>query len=195
MYGMVNQAVRGLVLQNFGSDAWTRIHTKAGAPETFAAMQPYGDDVTYNLVGAACEVLQLPADAVLRAFGQYWVKGIATQHYGTLMASTGVDFADFLSNLDHMHQRIRVTFPDYQPPSFRVKRLDGNAPGGAGDAATGGTLQIDYFSHRPGLLPFVEGLFQGLAEHFGVTVTFEHIDDAAHRLPCKRIIVRYGKVE
>ena len=183
MYGMVNQAVRGLVLQNFGSEAWTRIHTQAGAPETFAAMQPYGDDVTYNLVGAACEVLQLPADSVLRAFGEYWVKEIATKHYGTLMASTGVDFADFLSNLDHMHQRIRVTFPDYQPPSFRVKRM--------GE----GTLQVDYFSHRPGLLPFVEGLFHGLGAHFAVNVAFEHIDDTAHRLPCKRMIVRYGQSE
>lgn len=180
MYGMVNQAVRGLVTDKFGAETWTKIHEGAGAPENFAAMQPYDDAVTYNLVGKAVEVLGLPAEAILHTFGEYWVLDIATRHYETLMSSTGRDFADFLSNLDHMHQRIRVTFPDYSPPSFRVKQLEP------------GKLQVDYYSHRPGLLPFVEGLFSGLGKHYRVSVAFEHIDDAVHRLPCKRIIVRYA---
>jgi len=179
MYGMVNQAVRGLVTEKFGAETWAKIHTGAGVPENFSAMQPYDDSVTYNLVGQAVEVLGMPADAILRVFGQYWVTNIATVHYDKIMASTGGDFVDFLANLDHMHQRIRVTFPDYQPPSFRVKAL------------RPGELQVDYYSHRPGLLPFVEGLFTGLGDYFKVAVTFEHIDDAAHSLPCKRIIVRH----
>lgn len=180
MYGMVNQAVRGLVIEQFGAETWTKIHTEAGAPENFSAMQPYDDAVTYNLVGKAVDVLGVPAEAILVAFGKYWVSDIATKHYGTLMASTGGDFADFVSNLDHMHQRIRVTFPDYQPPSFRVKQLEP------------GLLQVDYYSHRPGLIPFVEGLFTGLGTHFAEQVSFEHIDEAAHPLPCKRILVRHG---
>lgn len=182
MYGMVNQAVRGLVTEKFGAETWTKIHTGAGAPENFSAMQPYDDAVTYNLVGQAVEVLGLPADVILRTFGQYWVTDIATLHYEKMMASTGADFADFLSNLDHMHQRIRVTFPDYQPPSFRVKALEA------------GKLQVDYYSHRPGLLPFVEGLFTGLGDYFKEEVSFEHLDDASHRLPCKRIIVHHKAV-
>jgi hypothetical protein len=181
MYGMVNQAVRGLVMERFGSQTWTQIHTGAGAPENFSAMQPYEDSVTYDLVGKAVEILGLPAETILRAFGEYWVLEIATKHYGTLMTSTGRDFADFLANLDHMHQRIRVTFPNYQPPSFRVKPLDS------------GTLQVDYYSHRLGLLPFVEGLFTGLAQYFSVTVSFENVPNESHQLPCKRLLVRYAK--
>lgn len=177
MYGMVNQAVRGLVTEKFGAETWTKIHTGAGAPENFSAMQPYDDAVTYNLVGKAVEVLGLPAEAILTIFGQYWVSDIATKHYDTMMASTGRDFADFLANLDHMHQRIRVSFPEYQPPSFRVKTLEP------------GKLQVDYYSHRPGLLPFVEGLFTGLGVYFKEEITFEHVDDTTHRLPCKRMIV------
>ena len=143
-------------------------------------MQPYEDAVTYNLVGKAVEVLGVPAETILMTFGKYWVSDIATKHYAVLMARTGGDFVDFVSNLDHMHQRIRVTFPDYQPPSFRVKQL---GPG---------VLQVDYYSHRPGLLPFVEGLFTGLGTHFAVQVSFEHIDDAVHSLPCKRMLVRHA---
>lgn len=179
MYGMVNQAVRGLVIEKFGPETWTKIHEGAGAPENFSAMEPYDDSVTYNLVGKAVEILGIPAESILRTFGEYWVNEVARKHYDKLLSNTGRDFADFLSNLDHMHQRIRVTFPDYHPPSFRVKQLEE------------GKLQVDYYSHRPGLLPFVEGLFTGLADHFSVRVAFEHIDDNAHPLPCKRMHVTY----
>ncbi len=182
MYGMVTQAVRGLVIDKFGAEVWTKIYTGAGVPENFLAMQPYDDSVTYNLVGKAVEVLGLPAESILMAFGQYWVSDIATKNYDGLMHSTGRDFADFVANLDHMHQRIRVTFPDYQPPSFRVKKL---GPG---------KLQVDYYSHRSGLLPFVEGLFLGLGAYFKEEITFESVDDTTHRLPCKRMIVRHKAV-
>ncbi len=95
-----------------------KIHGGAGAPENFSAMQPYDDSITYGLVENAVEELGIPADTILRTFGEYWVNEIAKKHYDTLLSNTGRDFADFLGNLDHMHQRIRVTFPDYQPPSF-----------------------------------------------------------------------------
>ncbi len=180
MYGMVNQAVKALVEENFGAEAWRTIHTKAGAPESFTAMQPYDDAVTYNLVAAASEALKMPPADVLRAFGEYWVLKVATVQYTTLMASCGRDLLEFLRNLDHMHERIRVTFPTYQPPSFRVKPLEA------------GLVQVDYFSQREGLMPFVEGLFLGLGRYFEVSLTMEPVPDEAHSMPCKRMLVRYG---
>lgn len=181
MYGMVNAAVRGLVCENFGDDTWTKIHTMAGAPEKFVAMQSYPDEITYNLVGAAEKILDMAAPDILFAFGEYWVAEIATAHYASLMKASGSTFSDFLHNLDHMHQRIRVTFPDYSPPSFRVKVL------------SEGVLQVDYYSDREGLLPFVEGLFSGLAKHFKVEIKVEHISDDAHPLPCKRMRILHSE--
>ena len=179
MYGMVNDAVRGLVLSAFGEKAWEEIHTKASAPESFVAMQTYDDNITFNLVGAAVEVLQVDANTVLQTFGKYWVSDVATQHYASLMDNTGVSFVDFVKNLDHMHQRIRTTFPDYRPPSFRVIDLEDDS------------IQVDYYSTREGLLPFVEGLFEGLGTHFNTEISITHQADDSHPLPCKRMIVTY----
>ena len=50
MYGMVNEAVKGLVLSAFGKDAWEKIHTQANSPESFVSLDSYDDAVTYNLV-------------------------------------------------------------------------------------------------------------------------------------------------
>ena len=182
MYGMVNQAVRSMIIERYGQATWSKIHLEAGAPGTFTAMEPYDDSITYDLVAAVCRELSVEPTTVLRAFGEYWVANIATVHYERIMNSSGVSFTDFLGNLDHMHQRIRVAFPAYDPPSFRSKPIDDSS------------IQLDYYSKRQGLLPFVEGLLQGLAMHFSVQIEIEHIDSDSHRLPCKRMVVRHTPV-
>ena len=180
MYGMVNAAVRGLVLESFGEEAWRLIHTKADAPESFVPMEAYDDAVTYGLVGAAVEVLELPAEKILHSFGEYWVLKVANVHYASLMSTEGTSLVDFVTDLDNMHQRIRTTFPNFQPPSFRVKVLDDEQ------------FQLDYYSEREGLLPFVVGLMAGLAQHFDVSINIEHVPDDSHALPCKRMMVSHA---
>ena len=183
MYGMVNQAVRGLVLDNYGAEIWERIRLKAEAPESFISMQAYDDSVTYALVSSAVDVLETPADKILYAFGEYWVNKIAVESYAELMSKTGTNFVDFVKNLDHMHSRIKVTFPGYEPPSFRVKDL------------TDESIQLDYYSKREGLLPFVEGLMTAVGIHFGCNVTITQVDDSLNPMPSKRMIINYTKVQ
>ena len=180
MYGMVNQAVRGLVTSAFGDETWEKIYTQAGSPDTFIDFEQYDDAVTYNLVAASSEVLELDAATVLRTFGNYWVKEVATVRYADLLDRTGTDFLSFLQGLDHMHSRIKVSFPNYQPPSFRVKET------------SPGNLEVDYYSEREGLLPFVEGLLEGLSKHFDVDITLEHVPDESHPMPCKRMLLSYS---
>jgi hypothetical protein len=180
MYGLVNQAVKSLLVEAGGDALWQKVREHAGAPDDYSPLVPYDDAITYNLVGAASQVLQEPAETLLHQFGVYWVARIATLHYPDMMDTSGTTFALFLRNLDHMHERMRVSFPDYRPPSFRVVELD--------DAA----LQVDYYSSREGLIPFVEGLFHGLAAHFGRRLTMTHVADETHGMPCRRMKLQHG---
>ncbi len=180
MYGLVNKAVKGLVLDQFGEDTWEKIRVLAQSPDDFVAMQGYDDSLTYSLVGAAVSVLGLEAEAILHAFGEYWVLNIAAANYTDLMSSTGADIFSFLQNLDAMHSRIKVSMPNLNPPSFRVKKLDDSL------------MQLDYFSQRDGLLPFVVGLLHGLSKHFGQAIEIEHIPQELNPLPSKRMKVKYA---
>ena len=164
---MVNRAVRDMVLARFGSEAWTSIHTKACAPAEFEKMQPYDDQVTYRLVGAAAEVLGLPAETVMRTFGVYWVTETAEEGYGPLLALWGNSFVQFLCNLDSLHARVAETFTSLQPPSFEVEPV------------SDGVVRLHYRSDRPGLAPFVEGLLEGLGLRFDTRVEVELVHDRA----------------
>lgn len=169
MYGMVNKAVQDLLVTHHGEDVWQQIKSLAGVEdEIFIATQPYPDEVTYRLVGAASQVLGLSAEQVLHEFGRWWVLNTAKQGYGLLLNAGGRNLGEFLQNLPHFHTRIMMIFPALQPPEFQCTDV---APG---------QVRLHYRSHRRGLSAFVIGLLYGLAEMFAVNahVTHEQSRDA-----------------
>ncbi len=163
MYGLVNVAIQELVVSTAGEAKWQEIKARAGINmEVFSRMQPYDDDVTYRLVGAASEVLGLPGAEVMRRFGEFWVLYTGRSGYGEMFTMAGSDMKAFLANLDNMHTRIGLNFPALQPPSFQV------------EDEPDGRVRLHYFSDRQGLCPMVFGLLDGLGQLFKTSVAIEH---------------------
>lgn len=167
MYGLVNLAVKDLIIEKFGSARWEEIRLKANVSDSsFEPLKTYPDAVTYGLVGAASQVLGASGADLLRAFGRYWVLFTAKAGYGEMMDLFGSDIKSCLKNLNSMHGRMGAMMPDLKPPRFVVRDKDG-------------AMTVEYHSTRPGLTPMVEGLIEGLAEKFKQTVTIE----SKERLP------------
>ncbi|MCB1994886.1 MAG: heme NO-binding domain-containing protein [Rhodoferax sp.] len=164
MYGLVNRAIEQLVVSTKGEPAWQRVCARAGVgADGFVAMCPYDDSMTYALVHAVSEELDMEPARVLEAFGEYWILYTADEGYGELMSSAGSDMRSFLANLDDMHGRVESIFPQMKLPRFRVDDLEGNA------------LRVHYGSDRDGLAPMVTGLLRGLAKRFGQQVAVRHM--------------------
>ena len=106
----------------------------------------------------------MPAEDVLIAFGKYWVEYTAVEGYGELMNTAGSTFPEFLVNLDQLHSRVKLTFPNLIPPRFSVTDQ------------TEGSLVLHYYSEREGLAPLVVGLLQGLGTRFNQDVTAEQME-------------------
>lgn len=160
MYGLVNKAVEELVISNFGEDKWELIKEKAGVDvDAFISNEGYPDEMTYQLVGAASEVLGLPADKILVAFGEHWILKTAAESYGPMMKSGGATLKDFLINLPNFHTRVKMIYPNLQPPRFETSD------------ATETSLTLHYFTHRTGLSSFVVGLVQGLGKLYKTPAT------------------------
>lgn len=171
MYGLVNRAVEDLVVSNFGEEKWEAIKAKAGIDiDAFISNQGYPDEITYQLVGAAVEVLGISADQVLIAFGEHWVLKTAAENYGPMMKSGGRTLSEFLVNLPNFHTRVAMIYPNLKPPHFKCSDV------------TSSSLKLHYYTHRPGLTMFVVGLVQGLGKLYHTTMTCtvaERKDDGA----------------
>ena len=159
MYGMVNQGIKEYVTSNLGDPTWRKILEKSGLDsDQFETMLAYDDDMTYRLVFAASDVLELSTDQVLEAFGKFWVNYAGDTAIGRLLDFGGETLFELLDSLNEMHERIQMSLPHLRPPSFEFEMSEGNVH------------QLHYYSEREGLQPMVIGLVKGLALKCGENV-------------------------
>lgn len=159
MYGLVNKAIEDMVCNRFGEETWETIKQKAEVDEdAFISMEAYPDDLTHRLVRAASEVLLMSPQEILQAFGEYWVLYTAKEGYGEVMDMAGDNLPEFLQNLDNLHARVGISFPQLKPPSFNCTHIQEDS------------LHLHYHSTRQGLAPMVIGLIEGLGKRFNTEV-------------------------
>ncbi|MCC5652487.1 heme NO-binding domain-containing protein [Nostoc sp. XA013] len=159
MYGLVNKAIQDMVCSRFGKETWKEIKHKAEVDiDVFLNMEGYPDDITHKLVKAASVVLSLSTQQIMQAFGEFWIQYTAQEGYGEMMDMSGDTLPDFLENLDNLHARVGVSFPNLQPPSFECTDMEENS------------LSLHYRSDREGLTPMILGLVQGLGNRFDTEV-------------------------
>jgi hypothetical protein len=71
-------------------------------------------------------VLGVPAKTILEAFGEHWIQYTVDQGYGPMMAMYGSSVFEFLQNMNSLHSRIRLSFPELKPPIITCEqRPDG----------------------------------------------------------------------
>ncbi|KAF3997990.1 heme NO-binding domain-containing protein [Glaciimonas immobilis] len=179
MYGLINQAVKEMVVEGHGEAIWEKIRLEAGVVDVFVSMDQYPEEVTDKLVRAASAILHLSPSDILAGFGQYWV-GFASRNYDYVLDMSGQDFLAFIKNLNNMHARIGLWMPDLKPPSFLVTD------------ETPGAFKLHYRSSRNGYAPMVKGLLTGLGERFNTDVTIDHVRGADQGLNYEEFVVTYA---
>ena len=156
MYGMINKAIRTLVVRETSEEVWEQVLEASGIDEdVYEDLEGYDDSITFSLVGAVSETLGLPPGDVLEMFGVYWAVDVAPKGYGEYFNAFGDDFESFVSGLDEMHVRISQMLPSLSTPSFDIEKLGENH------------FKIHYKSPREGLAPLAIGTLKGIAMHFG----------------------------
>jgi hypothetical protein len=162
MYGIVNKAIEELISENYGIEKWTTIRKASGVEvEFFLSNEAYDDEVTYKLANSAARELNLTVDEVLEAFGEWWILRTSQEKYGKLMHAGGRNLREFLINLPNFHNRISLIYPKLAPPEFKVTDQ------------TDSTLNLHYYSGRPGLKNFVRGLVVGLGKMYKEEINIE----------------------
>ncbi len=165
MYGIVNKAIEDLVKANFGEKKWADIRERSGVEEDFfISNEPYDDTITFKLVGAASEELNIPVEIVLQLFGEWWILKTGKEKYGGLMEAGGKNLREFLINLPVFHNRIMLLYPKLTPPEFKVTNAAENS------------IYVHYFSKRHGLQEFVRGLLSGLGKMYQTDVLVELLE-------------------
>ena len=170
MYGIVNQSFRHMIVDDYGIEKWEEIKKSSGIEiDYFLSDYSYEDNVTYELIGAAVEVLKKDASSILEDFGKYWILNTGNKKYGELMKAGGSTFIEFMKNLPNFHARIMLIYKDIRPPEFRVEISEKNK------------ITLHYYSERNGLTHFVIGLMHGIAGMFNEIILVNLIKSESNK--------------
>lgn len=164
MYGIVNKAIKELVVANFGEEKWEVVREKSGVDiDFFLSYEPYDDEITFKLATAVSEEMKMPIEEVLSAFGEWWILKTTKDKYGSLMDSGGSTLKEFILNLPNFHNRLMLVYPKLSPPEFKISAIQNDS------------LLLHYVSTRFGFQEFVRGLLQGLAQRFQENIEIQLI--------------------
>jgi hypothetical protein len=140
---------------------WETLLREAQLPiKSYSPARVYADEEMLALVGAASRFAQMPAEAVLEAFGEY-VAPELIRLYGKLIEPAWKTL-DLIENTEKLiHSAVRVGNPGAKPPVLHCIR------------STPDELQIVYSSSRQ-LCSVLNGIVKGVARHYGETVHITH---------------------
>jgi hypothetical protein len=162
MKGIVFNLLEEAVRREHGEAKWDRLLEAAKVEGAYTSLGSYGDDELYRLVAAASSALDLPAEAVVRWFGQKAVPLLAKKYPGFFEHHRSTRL--FLLTLnDIIHPEVRKLYPGAQVPVF------------AFDTSAADILGVTYQSPRR-LCALAEGLIMGAADYYRETVVFEHLE-------------------
>lgn len=179
MYGMLCKAVQDVVVASGGVPAWADVCRLAECDGHFESMVQYPDEFAARLFQSAASVLGIAGAEFMERVGEHWIQYTASAGYGDLLDALGSSLFEALHNLDSLHTRVGLSFPELMPPSFTCREV------------TGVHVLLDYRSTRRGLAPLVMGLVRGLASRYGVDVDVVHITDVVRADGHEVFSVRY----
>jgi hypothetical protein len=164
MYGMVNLAIQGFVSERYGETVWHEVKDRV-APDIdhFLTMEQYPDELTQGLMMAASEISGDSMPVLMDRIGAYFVGFTRRSGYGELLQLIGKTLPEVLGNLDNMHARVGLSFPELRPPTFWCTDVDEHS------------LVLHYQSVREGLGMMIPGTVRGLAAMLETTVSVEWI--------------------
>jgi len=158
MHGLIFLQLQKFARQKAGAQAWELLLQEAQLPmKSYSAVRAYPDEETLAVVGAASRVLNQPADAILHAFGEFIAPELLRLYSRLLQPEwKTLDVIEHTEKL--VHAAVRVGNPGAKPPVLECIRT------------TEDEIQIMYSSERQ-LCALAKGIINGLATHFGETVS------------------------
>jgi hypothetical protein len=177
MHGLINCALQGFVVSNYGAATWQDVRSRARLPEGgFEAMQRYDDQVTLICFAATVEVLQKNPAAVLEDIGIYLVTHPELEPLRRLLRFGGATFGEFLMSLEELPERARLAIPDLEMPTLDLTS-DGM-----------GRYVVSARWALPGIAPVIMGALRAMADDYGALVLME-LSDRDGQEECLRLQV------
>ena len=163
MKGVIFVIFEDFVTETWGAETFEDLLDACppAAREPFVSPRTYPDELIVTMLTVACEKLSVTPAEALRAFGKFAFGGL-TKRYPAFLEGVEHPRQLLLAVHDIIHVEVKKLMEGATPPNLYYEDVDGDPD----------RLIIHYESER-GLCMLMEGLLDGVADHFGVGIQYE----------------------
>lgn len=161
MKGIVFNILEEMTEEQFGMQMWNEILDEATkSTGVFTAGKNYPDDNLFEIIGIASKKLNLPAETIVGAFGEYMFHRLNERH--PVFIEKEPTLKSFLKSIESViHVEVNKLYQDLNLPSFEY--FDNSDD----------HLIMRYRSPRK-LCILAEGLIRGASNHYAQRITLSH---------------------
>lgn len=162
MKGIIFNITESFLTDNYGEDKFDEIITACNliTQEPFVAPGTYPDEDLLEIVAKASVILGLTPAQFLKKLGHYTFLQLSTKY--PVFVAPYKHPKDFLKTIeDIVHVEVRKLYKDTYLPTFQYSEPSDDS------------LIITYYSKRK-LYKLMEGLIDGVAEHFKTPIEQQH---------------------
>ena len=157
MHGVIFASFRDYVTMTYGAE--TSREVLEGEP-TYMLSEAYGDERLFGLIARTATLSGRDVESVIHDFGVFAAQTTFTKLYPAFFA-VSPDARSFLLTVENrIHELVRATIPNADPPRLTVSELGAEG------------VAIRYDSPRR-LCVLLRGLAEGTARHYGETAEIE----------------------
>ena len=161
MKGIVFNLLEEVVVAHYGEATWDALLDATGLPGSYTSLGSYPDEEIASLVAAGASALGMSPSDVLRWFGRQAMPLLANRYPAFFTEfRTTLPFVRSVNSI--IHPEVRKLYAGAHCPYFRF------------DQKADGTLNMVYESPRK-LCSLAHGFIEGAGDHFGETITVEHL--------------------
>ena len=163
MKGIIFNCLEDLIVKKYGDEVMEEIYAEAefsAEAPPFVGPETYADADLFAMVALLSQKTNLPVDDLVYAFGRYMFPVLADK-YPVFLEKVNSPL-EFLKSVDGIvHVEVRKLFEEAEPPTIAVESTDHNQ------------AVLRYSSKRK-LCRLLEGLLEGVADHFGQKASYQH---------------------
>jgi len=162
MKGIVFNILEEMVIEKAGLEGWDLLINSVELPSrgVYTAGKNYSDEEIVILSQKASEMLDIPLQPLIQAFGNFLFQKLVNKH--PVFIESQPDFFSFLKSVhDVIHVEVRKLYEEPSLPHFSYQQPSDDE------------LLMEYRSPRK-LCLLAEGLIAGAAEHYQVNYQLAH---------------------
>lgn len=162
MPGLIFTSFKNFIISNYDGITWLNVKKSAQLNVDDEEMNLLFDDqMGMLIVNTLSNLVNIAPNILLNKMGTFFILKTIQEKYGNIIFAGGLSLEEFLINLPKFHSKMLSLLQNIDPPELVVEKI------------TSKKILLHYYSNRTGMIQFLIGILEGIAQIYQTPISIE----------------------